>query len=130
MAAGETVGVFLVSTVPQLYSEIPPALSEYAAPGLRLSGGVAKASGSFADPDIPNAMANAWLITISRTCYANCDASTTLPVLQVIDFGCFLNRLAASDMYVNCDCSTSYPFLNVLDFLCYLNEFAAGCTGP
>jgi hypothetical protein len=28
-------------------------------------------------------------------CYANCDGSTTVPVLTVADFGCFLNAFAA-----------------------------------
>jgi len=28
-------------------------------------------------------------------CYANCDGSTTPPVLNVVDFNCFLNRFAA-----------------------------------
>ena len=28
-------------------------------------------------------------------CYANCDGSTTAPVLNVLDFSCFLNRFAA-----------------------------------
>ena len=29
------------------------------------------------------------------SCYANCDNSTTAPVLNVLDFSCFLNRFAA-----------------------------------
>lgn len=28
-------------------------------------------------------------------CYPNCDGSTTPPVLNVLDFACFLNRFAA-----------------------------------
>jgi hypothetical protein len=61
-------------------------------------------------------------------CYANCDGSTTAPVLNVLDFSCFLNRFAAGDSYANCDGSTIPPVLNVLDFSCFLNRFAAGCT--
>ncbi len=61
-------------------------------------------------------------------CYANCDLSTTAPVLNITDFVCFLNRFAAGDSYANCDNSTTAPVLNVLDFTCYLNAFAAGCT--
>ncbi len=60
-------------------------------------------------------------------CYANCDNSTTSPVLNVLDFSCFLNRFAAGDTYANCDNSTTPPVLNVLDFSCFLNQFAAGC---
>ncbi len=61
-------------------------------------------------------------------CYANCDNSTSVPVLNVNDFGCFLNKFAAADPYANCDSSTTPPVLNVLDFVCFLNRFAAGCT--
>ncbi len=61
-------------------------------------------------------------------CYANCDQSTTPPVLNVLDFSCFLNRFAGGDSYANCDGSTTPPVLNVLDFSCFLNRFAAGCT--
>jgi hypothetical protein len=61
-------------------------------------------------------------------CYANCDQSTTPPVLNVLDFSCFLNKFAAGDTYANCDGSTTVPVLNVLDFSCFLNRFAAGCS--
>ncbi len=60
-------------------------------------------------------------------CYANCDCSTTAPVLNVLDFSCFLNRFAAGDPLANCDGSSTPPVLNVLDFSCFLNRFAAGC---
>jgi subtilisin-like proprotein convertase family protein len=62
------------------------------------------------------------------TCYPNCDGSTTQPCLNVADFGCFLNRFAASDTYANCDGSTTIPVLNVADFGCFINTFAAGCS--
>ncbi len=60
-------------------------------------------------------------------CYANCDNSTTAPVLNVADFTCFLQRFAAGDSYANCDDSTSPPVLNVADFTCFLQSFAGGC---
>ncbi len=60
-------------------------------------------------------------------CYANCDASTTAPVLNVADFSCFLQKFAAADSYANCDGSTQAPVLNVADFSCFLQKFAAGC---
>jgi hypothetical protein len=60
-------------------------------------------------------------------CYANCDGSTTAPVLNVNDFTCFLNQFAAGDLQANCDESTTPPVLNVNDFTCFLNKFAAGC---
>jgi hypothetical protein len=61
-------------------------------------------------------------------CYANCDGSTTEPLLNVQDFSCFLNAFASGEPYANCDQSTSPPVLNVLDFGCFLNAFAAGCS--
>jgi hypothetical protein len=60
-------------------------------------------------------------------CYPNCDESTTPPILNVADFGCFLQKFAASDPYANCDGSTQAPVLNVADFGCFLQAFAAGC---
>jgi probable HAF family extracellular repeat protein len=60
-------------------------------------------------------------------CYANCDGSTTAPVLNVLDFNCFLNRFSAGEAYANCDGSTVPPVLNVLDFNCFLNRFVQGC---
>jgi hypothetical protein len=60
-------------------------------------------------------------------CYANCDESTTAPVLNVADFACFLRKFAAGDPYANCDDSSTLPVLNVADFTCFLQKFAAGC---
>ena len=60
-------------------------------------------------------------------CYANCDQSTTPPVLNVADFTCFLQRYAAAEPYANCDNSTTPPVLNVADFTCFLQSYAAGC---
>ncbi len=65
---------------------------------------------------------------VGLSCYANCDGSTSPPVLNVLDFNCFLNRFASGDPGANCDRSTVAPTLNVLDFVCFLNSFAAGCT--
>ncbi|MEX2219659.1 MAG: GC-type dockerin domain-anchored protein [Phycisphaerales bacterium] len=60
-------------------------------------------------------------------CYPNCDQSTTPPVLNVQDFGCYLTRYAAGNAYANCDQSTTPPVLNVQDFGCFLTKYAAGC---
>jgi hypothetical protein len=59
--------------------------------------------------------------------YANCDGSTIVPVLNVLDFNCFLNAFGSGQPYANCDQSTSTPVLNVLDFNCFLNAFSLGC---
>jgi hypothetical protein len=66
-------------------------------------------------------------VAVDVGCYANCNASTVDPVLNVLDFNCFLNKFSAGDPYANCDQSTTPPVLNVLDFNCFLNSFAAGC---
>jgi hypothetical protein len=60
-------------------------------------------------------------------CYANCDASTISPTLNVADFTCFLQRFASGDPYANCDHSPTPPSLNVADFTCYLQRFVVGC---
>jgi hypothetical protein len=62
-------------------------------------------------------------------CFANCDESSAAPVLNVLDFNCYLNRFATGEPYANCDGSTIPPALNVLDFNCFLGNFAAGCPG-
>jgi predicted outer membrane repeat protein len=60
-------------------------------------------------------------------CYPNCDGSTILPILNVNDFLCFLNRFAAGDTWANCDGSSLIPVLNVNDYFCFLNAYAQGC---
>jgi uncharacterized membrane protein len=68
-----------------------------------------------------------WRALIATPCYANCDSSTTAPVLNVNDFICFQSKFAAGDTYANCDGSTTPPVLNVNDFICFQTKFAAGC---
>jgi hypothetical protein len=63
----------------------------------------------------------------SAACYANCDGSTTPPVLNIGDFVCFQARFAAGDTYANCDGSTTPPVLTVNDFLCFQSAFVIGC---
>jgi hypothetical protein len=58
------------------------------------------------------------------TCYADCDASGAL---NVLDFNCFLNSFGAGSPRANCDNSSTPPVLNVLDFTCFINRFTAGC---
>jgi hypothetical protein len=57
-------------------------------------------------------------------CYADCDHSLAL---NVGDFTCFLSRFAAGAPEANCDGSTTPPVLNVNDFVCFQAAFAAGC---
>jgi hypothetical protein len=75
-------------------------------------------------------VSGATVVTPPAPCYANCDGSTTVPFLNVIDFTCFLQKFAAGDPYANCDGSTTPPTLNVIDFTCFLQKFAAGCSAP
>jgi hypothetical protein len=77
--------------------------------------------------DLDREEAMLWTRPMAQGCYANCDASTVSPVLNVGDFTCFLQRFAAGESYANCDESTVPPVLNVGDFTCFLQRFAAGC---
>jgi hypothetical protein len=91
----------------------------YGAIGQPGAGGL-QAGGSYA-------LAGGFLPGSAAPCYANCDGSTTAPLLNVADFSCFLQKFAAVDAYANCDGSTAQPVLNVADFSCFLQRFAAGC---
>lgn len=57
-------------------------------------------------------------------CYANCDLSTTPPLLNVNDFVCFLYKFVQRVPEANCDNNAS---IDVNDFVCFLSRFAAGC---
>jgi hypothetical protein len=79
----------------------------------------------------PTNRAEAWVATLTpeilQGCYANCDSSTTPPVLNVNDFVCFQSLFAEGSSRANCDESTTAPVLNVNDFICFQQKFAAGC---
>ncbi|MBL9031364.1 MAG: CotH kinase family protein [Phycisphaerae bacterium] len=98
----DTVGAWVLSAVGDPYGSYTSAAGERGSPGVFVS---------------PSCF----------PCYANCDGSTTAPVLNVNDFICFQNKFAAGDSSANCDGSTTAPVLNVNDFTCFLNAFAAGC---
>jgi hypothetical protein len=75
-------------------------------------------------------------LTVLAPCYANCDMSTSAPLLNVDDFICFVSAFSEAQAlpysgqvghYANCDASTVVPVLNVLDYLCFIEQFAAGC---
>jgi hypothetical protein len=63
-------------------------------------------------------------VGFTGACYANCDASTIPPVLNVNDFVCFQSRFAAANASADCDHNST---LNVNDFICFQSAFAAGC---
>ena len=65
---------------------------------------------------------------VSAGCYADCDTSTGVGVLDIFDFLCFGNRFSSNDPYAcDCDTSTGVGVCDIFDFLCFGNEFNAGC---
>jgi hypothetical protein len=80
----------------------------------------------FVSGGVPSAVRNRLDIT---TCYANCDGSTTAPIINVADFTCFLQRYAAADEWARCDLCLppTTPHCNDFQFGCFLTYFAAGC---
>ncbi|MFN0131211.1 MAG: hypothetical protein ACKVW3_01560 [Phycisphaerales bacterium] len=75
-------------------------------------------------------------------CYANCDNSTTLPILDANDLLCFNTEFACASgdcantpqtleaqirHYCNCDGSTTAPIFTANDLLCFNMAFVAGC---
>jgi hypothetical protein len=116
--AWEVMGVGTDGTVLAAASFQPDAAG--AGPPQVYLGGSFLNAGGRASPYIAS-----WLRCPS--CYANCDGSTTPPVLNIGDFVCFQSRFAAGDAAANCDGSTAPPVLNVADFICFQQAFAAGC---
>jgi hypothetical protein len=57
-------------------------------------------------------------------CYADCDQSTGVGVLDLFDFLCFVNAYNAEAPYADCDGSGG---LDLFDFLCFTNDFNGGC---
>jgi trimeric autotransporter adhesin len=104
--------------------------------GLGVAGGRLYVGGSFTEVNGMAANGLAARTPCTPVCYANCDGSTTAPILNVEDFTCFINEFAAAIQlpheqqlthYANCDESTTAPVLNVEDFTCFINKFAQGC---
>lgn len=97
------------------------------------TGGIYSVGGTIGQPDA-GSYTNAqyfvaggfWSVGLNG-CYANCDFSTAVPILNVNDFVCFTNRFAAGSPYANCDNSTFAPILNINDYVCFTNRYAAGC---
>jgi hypothetical protein len=105
-------------------------------PGLAdaVPGNVVQASGDILECAItPNdGMFDGATVTLRMAvgCYANCDASTVPPRLNVNDFSCFLNKFAAGDPSANCDQSVLPPILNINDFVCFANRYQSGIGCP
>ena len=64
----------------------------------------------------------------AQPCYADCDTSTGVGVLDLFDFLCFQNSFVNGETYA-CDCDTTTGPLvcDVSDFLCFQNAFVGGC---
>ena len=62
------------------------------------------------------------------TCYADCDQTTGIGGLDIMDFVCFQTRFVSRDPYAcDCDTSTGPSVCDIFDFLCFQNAFVAGC---
>lgn len=61
-------------------------------------------------------------------CYADCDHSTGIGVLDIFDFLCFQSEFVAGDPFAcDCDTSTGQGICDIFDFLCFQDAFVAGC---
>jgi hypothetical protein len=61
-------------------------------------------------------------------CYADCDTSTGVGVLDIFDFLCFQNSFVGGNAYAcDCDTSTGQLVCDIFDFLCFQNAFVGGC---
>ena len=62
------------------------------------------------------------------SCYADCDKSTGVGVLDIFDFLCFQDSFVSSEPYAcDCDTSTGQGVCDIFDFLCFQKAFVAGC---
>lgn len=71
----------------------------------------------------------AWIAHLGdNPCYADCDATTGIGVLDIFDFLCFQSSFVAGTSYA-CDCNTTTGLLvcDVFDFLCFQDAFVSGC---
>jgi hypothetical protein len=61
-------------------------------------------------------------------CYADCDLSTGVGVLDIFDFLCFQNDFVTAASYAcDCDTSTGQGVCDIFDFLCFQSAFVGGC---
>ena len=61
-------------------------------------------------------------------CYADCDHSTGVGVLDIFDFLCFQSEFVAGGSFAcDCDTSTGPGICDLFDFLCFQSAFVVGC---
>jgi len=63
-------------------------------------------------------------LVVASYCYADCNHDYGL---SAADFACFLDKFASGSPDANCDGSTTPPVLNAGDFVCFLQKFRVGC---
>ena len=62
------------------------------------------------------------------TCYADCDQTTGIGGLDIMDFVCFQTRFVSQDPYAcDCDISTGPGVCDLIDFICFQSAFVSGC---
>ena len=66
--------------------------------------------------------------SLGMTCYADCDPSTGIGILDIFDFLCFQNSFVSGNPYAcDCDTTTGQGVCDIFDFLCFQDAFVAGC---
>jgi hypothetical protein len=128
-----------------------PACAQFSIPWSTIDGGGGTSTGggftltgTIGQPDAATLVGGSfqclggyWGGAAAPSCFANCDNSTTSPVVNTADFTCFLQQYSAGvalpspqqqTHYANCDGSTTFPQVNTADFTCFLQKYAAGCS--
>jgi murein tripeptide amidase MpaA len=136
IASGQTTGIYILAQSGHLRYTRENAQPTWFNDDLTLFSDRARSQPWGGSLFSPRTFAGTIFYTVASNCYANCDQSTTEPILNVDDFICFIGAFAHASAlpheqqvvsYANCDQSTTAPVLNVDDFLCFINEFAQGC---
>jgi PQQ-like domain len=84
--------------------------------------------GSHSDPAGIRGMSVMKFASLVDGCYADCDQSTGVGVLDVFDFLCFQNSFVNAQPYAcDCDTSTGPGVCDVFDFLCFQSAFVGAC---
>ena len=68
------------------------------------------------------------ILNLNTGCYADCDQSTGVGILDVFDFLCFQDAFVTGNPYAcDCDTSTGPGICDIFDFLCFQDAFVASC---
>ena len=125
--ANATTGVYLVATLSPLRYQgtNAGATTSFESEYLNLTGGEAK-SAPFTiagQTFVPRVFSGE--LSYSRLpsggCYADCDASATLDIFDII---CFASAHALLNPYADCNEDSVFDFF---DFLCFQTQYSVGC---